>query len=158
MTDNYGEQIKSYRIKLGLTQNQVATEMDVTPGYISNVENGRTAMSLRLLIYYAKLMGVTLDELVGNLESEYTSNALDNALMAEISKMDDAKKSCLRQLKSGNNASRGMSNPKNLCSNPRFSSTNPKKKHPALRKVLTLLLKIFSFFPYSCQSIQSLPC
>lgn len=66
--------------------------MDVTPGYISNVENGRTAMSLRFLIYYAKLMGVTLDELVGNLESEYTSNALDNALMAEISKMDDAEK------------------------------------------------------------------
>ena len=92
MTDNYGEQIKSYRIKLGLTQNQVAAEMDVTPGYISNVENGRTAMSLRFLIYYAKLMGVTLDELVGNLESEYTSNALDNALMAEISKMDDAEK------------------------------------------------------------------
>lgn len=92
MTENYGEQIKSYRIKLGLTQNQVAAEMDVTPGYISNVENGRTAMSLRFLIYYAKLMGVTLDELVGNLESEYTSNALDNALMAEISKMDDAEK------------------------------------------------------------------
>ena len=92
MTENYGEQIKSYRIKLGLTQNQVAAEMDVTPGYISNVENGRTAMSLHFLIYYAKLMGVTLDELVGNLESEYTSNALENALMAEISKMDDAKK------------------------------------------------------------------
>ena len=92
MTDNYGEQIKSYRIKLGLTQNQVAAEMDVTPGYISNVENGRTAMSLRFLIYYAKLMGVTLDELVGNLEPDYTSNALDNALIAEISKMDDAEK------------------------------------------------------------------
>lgn len=92
MIDNYGEQIKSYRIKLGLTQNQVAAEMDVTPGYISNVENGRTAMSLRFLIYYAKLMGVTLDELVGTLEPEYTSNALENALMAEISKMDDAKK------------------------------------------------------------------
>ncbi len=92
MADNYGEQIKSYRIKLGLTQNQVAAEMDVTPGYISNVENGRTAMSLRFLIYYAKLMGVTLDELVGTLEPEYTSNALENALMAEISKMDDAQK------------------------------------------------------------------
>ncbi len=92
MTDNYGEQIKSYRIKLGLTQNQVAAGMDVTPGYISNVENGRTAMSLRFLIYYAKLMGVTLDELVGNLEHDYAPNALDNALIAEISKMDDAEK------------------------------------------------------------------
>ena len=92
MNDKYGEQIKSYRIKLGLTQNQVATEMVVTPGYISNVENGRTAMSLRFLIYYAKLMGVTLDELIGNLEPDYTSTALDNALMAEISEMDDEEK------------------------------------------------------------------
>ena len=92
MNDNYGEQIKSYRIKLGLTQGQVATEMEVTPGYISNVENGRTAMSLRFLIYYAKIMGITLDELVGNLEPKYTSTALDNALMAEISKMNDSEK------------------------------------------------------------------
>ncbi len=92
MNDNYGEQIKSYRIKLGLTQGQVAAEMDVTPGYISNVENGRTAMSLRFLIYYAKIMGITLDELVGNLEPKYMSTALDNALMAEISKMSDSEK------------------------------------------------------------------
>lgn len=58
MNDNYGDQIKSYRIKLGLTQSQVATELDVTPGYISNVENGRTAMSLKILIYYAFLIRI----------------------------------------------------------------------------------------------------
>ncbi len=92
MNDNYGEQIKSYRIKLGLTQSQVAEGMEVTPGYISNVENGRTAMSLRFLIYYAKIMGITLDELVGNLEPDYTPNALDNSLMAEISKLSDKQK------------------------------------------------------------------
>ena len=92
MNVNYGEQIKSYRIKLGLTQGQVAEEMEVTPGYISNVENGRTAMSLRILIYYAKLMGVTLDELIGNLEPKYKNNALDNALMKEIHKLSDAEK------------------------------------------------------------------
>ena len=92
MNDNYGEQIKSYRINLGLTQSEVAAEMDVTPGYISNVENGRTAMSLRLLIYYARIMGVTLDELVGNLESDYAPTALDNALMTEISKMSITEK------------------------------------------------------------------
>ncbi|MBQ7635999.1 MAG: helix-turn-helix transcriptional regulator [Lachnospiraceae bacterium] len=92
MNDNYGEQIKSYRIKLGLTQLQVANELDVTPGYISNVENGRTAMSLRLLTFYAKLMHVSLDSLVGNLEPSYKGNALDNALLEEISKMDDSTK------------------------------------------------------------------
>lgn len=92
MNDNYGEKIKSYRMNLGLTQNQVAADMNVTPGYISNVENGRTAMSLRFLIYFAKIMGVTLDELVGDLEPNYASTSLDNALMSEISKMSEAEK------------------------------------------------------------------
>ena len=100
MSDNYGEQIKSYRINLGLTQSQVASELEVTPGYISNVENGRTAMSLRLLTYYAKLMNVSLDSLVGNIEPSYKKNALDNALMEEISKMsDETKEKLLKTIK-----------------------------------------------------------
>ena len=92
MNDKYGEQIKNYRINLGMTQHQVATELDVTPGYISNVENGHTAMSLRVLIYYAKLMGITLDELVGNLEPTYKTNALDNALLSELKALSPLEK------------------------------------------------------------------
>ncbi len=72
----------------------------VIPGYISNVENGRTSMSLRMLIYYAKLMGVTLDMLVGQLEPEYSETSLDNALQAEISKLDEkSKEKLLKTLK-----------------------------------------------------------
>ena len=78
--------------RMGLTQNQVASALDVTTGYICNVENGRTAMSLKLLIYYAKLMGVSLDALVGGLDSNYHATALDNELMVEICKMDDVTK------------------------------------------------------------------
>ena len=92
MNENYGEQIKNYRINLGMTQNQVAKGLDVTPGYISNVENGRTAMSLRLLIYYSKLMGITLDELVGNLEPSYKKSAVDNALWEAINALDEVQK------------------------------------------------------------------
>ena len=92
MNDNYGNQIKEYRLKLGMTQNEVASELEVTPGYISNVENGRTAMSLRLLIYYSKLMGITLDELVGNLEPNYKASATDNALFSIIKELDNDKK------------------------------------------------------------------
>lgn len=92
MNENYGEQIKNYRINLGMTQNQIASELDVTPGYISNVENGRTAMSLRLLIYYSKLMGITLDELVGNIEPDYKKSATDNALWAIIQTLDENQK------------------------------------------------------------------
>ena len=92
MKESYGEIIKSYRVNLGLTQNEVAVDLDVTPGYISNVENGRTAMSLKILIYYAKLMGITLDELVGSIEPDYKKNALDNALIAEIHKLGKQEK------------------------------------------------------------------
>ena len=57
-SENYGALVKSLRQKMGLTQNQVAESLGVTPGYISNVENNRTAMSLRILTYYAKLCGI----------------------------------------------------------------------------------------------------
>ena len=93
--ENYGSRIKDLRIQMGLTQNQVAVELNVTPGYISNVENNRTAMSLRILTYYAKLVGISLDSLVGQIEQEYQETALDNELMDKISKMSVDKKTKL---------------------------------------------------------------
>ncbi len=86
--ENYGAMIKDLRIKSGLTQNQVADSLGVTPGYISNVENNRTAMSLRILTYYARLVGCSLDSLVGELEPEYTATALDRELYEAIIKLD----------------------------------------------------------------------
>jgi transcriptional regulator with XRE-family HTH domain len=90
--ENYGTKIKELRIQMGLTHNQVAEELNVTPGYISNVENNRTAMSLRVLTYYAKLVGMSLDSLVGQVEKEYKMTALDNNLMSKIAKMSINKK------------------------------------------------------------------
>ena len=72
-------------------------QLNVTPGYISNVENGRTAMSLKMLIYYAKLMGVTLDTLVGDLEPDYKTTALENAILSVINNLSDAEKEKLIQ-------------------------------------------------------------
>lgn len=86
--DNYGTLIKELRIKKGLTQNQVAESLGVTPGYISNVENNRTAMSLRILTYYAQLVGCSLDSLVGELEPEYSETALDRELYQAVIKLD----------------------------------------------------------------------
>ena len=58
--ENLGSRVKKLRQEMNLTQAEVADALHVTPGYISNVENNRTAMSLRILIYYAKLMNTTL--------------------------------------------------------------------------------------------------
>ena len=87
-TENYGALIKNLRIQNGLTQNQVAEALGVTPGYISNVENNRTAMSLRILTYYARLVGCSLDSLVGELEPEYAETALDRELYEAIIELD----------------------------------------------------------------------
>ncbi len=76
--------VKQLRIANNLTQSDVARELNVSPGFISNVENGRTAMSLRLLIYYAKMTGTTLDMLVGDMIPEYREDALDHAIMEAV--------------------------------------------------------------------------
>lgn len=97
--ENYGSLIKNLRQQMGLTQNQVADSLGVTPGYISNVENNRTAMSLRMLTYYARLTGRSLDSLVGNLEPEYSETALDRKLYQNIIQLDiDTKEKLLKTL------------------------------------------------------------
>lgn len=90
--EKLGARVKELRLHMGLTQNQVAKALHVTPGYISNVENNRTAMSLRMLTYYARLAGITLDSLVGQIEPEYEKTALDNELLEKISHMDSQQK------------------------------------------------------------------
>ena len=72
-----------------LTQAEVAKALNVTPGYISNVENNRTAMSLRILIYYARLLNISLDSLIGRIDSEYRETALDRELSEQVHNMSE---------------------------------------------------------------------
>lgn len=96
----YGEMIKRLRIENGLTQLQVAKELNVTPGYICNVENGRTSMSLRMLMYYAKVLNRSLDSLVGELDPDYAETSIDREILEEVSKLDvQSKKKLLKTLK-----------------------------------------------------------
>ena len=90
--ENLGKRVKELRIANDLTQNQVAEALHVTPGYISNVENERTAMSLRVLSYYAKLTGITLDSLVGMVEPEYEKTALDNEIFSALADLSNEQK------------------------------------------------------------------
>ena len=87
-----GKRAKQLRLEHNLTQDQVAKVLHATPGYISNVENGRTAMSLRMLMYFARLTGTTLDSLVGSMDASYTATALDNEIMGLLEHFTDAEK------------------------------------------------------------------
>lgn len=84
MNNDLGKKVKEIRIANHLTQDQVAKALGVTPGYISNVENNRSLMTLRMLTYYAQLTGMSLDYLAGSIDEEYKTTALDHELLAVI--------------------------------------------------------------------------
>ena len=95
MDSDLGAKVKKLRIAHGLTQEDVAT-----PGYISNVENGRNLMTLRMLSYYAELTGVSLDYLAGSVDKNYQNTALDNEIMQLVQKMDaDSKEKLIATLR-----------------------------------------------------------
>lgn len=81
MENNLGKKVKELRIQNNLTQAQVAKALDVTPGYISNVENNRSMMTLKMLIFYAKLTGQSLDYLAGCIDDDYFSTSLDTQIL-----------------------------------------------------------------------------
>ena len=99
--ENLGSRMKELRIKMKLTQAEVAKALNVTPGYISNVENNRTAMSLRILIYYARLLNISLDSLIGRIDSEYRETALDRELSEQVHKMSIPEKQKLLKTHEG---------------------------------------------------------
>ncbi len=98
---------RAIRAQLGLSQTDVAKALHVTRGFISNVENGRVNMSMRLMIYYARLLNVSLDEIVGLTDEEYLSTSLDHAIMEEVSKLSlQQKQNLLDSLRGPQNAIR----------------------------------------------------
>lgn len=92
MTTDLGKKVKELRIANHLTQDQVAKALGVTPGYISNVENNRSLMTLRMLTYYAQLTGMSLDYLAGTIDEDYRETALDRQILSLIQDFSPTKK------------------------------------------------------------------
>lgn len=59
-----GQRIKIARIKKGMTQETVSDLIDITPGYMSNIETGKTKVSLPTLIAIANVLSITVDTLI----------------------------------------------------------------------------------------------
>ena len=98
INNDLGKKVKELRIANHLTQDQVAKALGVTPGYISNVENNRSLMTLKMLTYYAKLTGMSLDYLAGTIDESYQETALDRELLYLIKDFSNEKKEKLIKL------------------------------------------------------------
>lgn len=57
--------IAALRKKLGMSAVELAAAIDVTPGFISQVENGKSGISTDTAAKLARALGCTIDELLG---------------------------------------------------------------------------------------------
>lgn len=70
-----GPRLKEIRLKSGLSLREVARQLDVSPSFISQIENGKSQPSVATLYSFARLLGVPIDLLFeskwnGQVESE----------------------------------------------------------------------------------------
>lgn len=59
-----GAKMKQLRNEQGITQEQVAQDLGCTIGFVSNVENSRAKLNLKVLSYYSKICKVSIDTLL----------------------------------------------------------------------------------------------
>lgn len=91
-----GSKIKERRVSLGLTQDFVATKLNVNPSHISNIEGGRANPSLTALINIANVLHCSVDYFIGD---EYTfrlsdapSSDLDEQIQKKLNYCSNEKK------------------------------------------------------------------
>lgn len=72
-----GQRVKEYRIKACLTQSELAEELDVSTGYISQIECGHTQVSLNRLDSIASIIDTNIENLISDLsDKEYKENLI----------------------------------------------------------------------------------
>ena len=86
-----GDRIKKARKTNGMTQDVLAEKLNVSVGYVSQVERGITKISLDLLGAISSILDCDIAELVT--ESATNSNEyMESELISEIRKLDGKKK------------------------------------------------------------------
>lgn len=91
-----GLKIKERRLTVGITQEQIANELEVNPSHISNIECGRSNPSLSALIKIANILECSVDYFIGG---EYTykiskdkEKTLDEKILDKLKYCDTDKK------------------------------------------------------------------
>ncbi len=59
-----GDNLKRLRTEKGISQGDIARELDVSRSFISNIENGKTNPTLSTITKIAKAVGVSTGELM----------------------------------------------------------------------------------------------
>lgn len=88
-----GSAVRAHRIRLGLTQQEVAELADVAPETVSRVERNRMATSLEMTGKLATALGVSVDALLSPRDADQPPQDLrpaERRLIAAVRGLDDA--------------------------------------------------------------------
>ena len=86
-----GERIQRVRKSRGMTQEIMAEKLDVSIGYVSQVERGITKISLDLLGAISSILDCDIAELVTG-SAKNSNEYMESELISEIRKLDGKKK------------------------------------------------------------------
>ena len=70
LAEAFGQTVRSYRERVGLTQDKLAFHVGITPGYMSQIERGLTNVTLPILWNVARVVGVKAGDLVRETEKK----------------------------------------------------------------------------------------
>jgi len=79
-----GHKLRTERVRMGQTQEQVAEVIGITPAFVGHIERGERSMSLDTLIHLCNLYRVTIDYLLSDSLPQNDDTAL--AQIADILK------------------------------------------------------------------------
>ena len=99
-----GLKMKQLRNEQGFTQEKVAQDLDCTVAFISNVENNRAKLNLRVLQYYSRLCNVSVDTILNAGISDAPPSSGSEERLAELERIfrmytDEEQEKIIRILK-----------------------------------------------------------
>ncbi len=88
-----GKEMKRLRTEHAFTQEQVAADLGCTVAFISNIENNRTKLNLRVLFYYSKLFHVSVDSILNagrdDVDKDVTSKFREEELLRVLHRFSE---------------------------------------------------------------------
>lgn len=104
--DKVGKKMKQLRNEQGITQEKIAKDLGSTIAFVSNIENNRTKINLRVLMYYSKLCHISIDSLLNAGNPKLIPANDDTVVEQEIARVlkhysKDEKIKILKMLKIG---------------------------------------------------------
>ena len=86
MLHDIGTRLKERRVAAGMSLREMAREADVSPSFLSQIENGKSQPSVATLFSFANILGVKIDELF---DDDATESATPDVPLMEVGDGDE---------------------------------------------------------------------